>query len=331
MTQKLLYPPTLIFGKSIPEIRLKQIAGSQIYFCRQNMNLHLTERDFDDEGTYEMGNLLGGLCREHCVPTRTAKDSHRPCPALVKTWKVGTENHGLGPVEMHPVPQWEECLGYQKLVETTQTEEEAFFLRAYLDDKFSDESTWRDDLVSQWNAYWHLVPNGWAEQSRQRVFDRMLWSTVRFPALVPQVWLNWLANASERELKLLEENPSRVDFLAFWRGERYVIEIDGPSHYADWNGSTYRVDERAYARNLKIERSLRRDGWNMTRIARIEVKDAMADEMTAFFGAMELLKVLSFYPNAGYPEQHSAAMLGVPQISRALPALVHAADDDIPF
>ena len=36
----------------------------------------------------QMGNFLGGLCREHCVPTRTAKDSHRPCPAWVKTWKV---------------------------------------------------------------------------------------------------------------------------------------------------------------------------------------------------------------------------------------------------
>jgi hypothetical protein len=56
----------------------------------------------------------------------------------------------------------------------------------------------------------------------------MMWWTLRFPALIPQVWLNWLSAAPEDEQRALEENPSRVDFVAFWNGERHVIEIDGP-------------------------------------------------------------------------------------------------------
>jgi hypothetical protein len=35
-----------------------------------------------------------------------------------------------------------------------------------------------------------------------------------------------------------------------------------------------RLDVRAYARNLKIARTLQRQGWHLTRIARIEVRDA---------------------------------------------------------
>lgn len=334
MTSKLLYPPTIIFGTEMPDIRLKQVAGSQVYFCRANMNLHLGEKDFD-EGTYEAGNLLGRLCREHCVGHRgSSLADHQPCPAFVKTWKIGTEKKGLAMVEMHPVPKWELCGGFQKLMEISKWPEEAYFLRAYLDDKYADESAWREHLVAQWNAHWHLVPEGWAHNSRRGKFEQMLWWTLRFPALIPQVWLNWLANASERDMKLLDENPSRVDFLAFWQGERHVIEIDGPSHYADWDGQSYRVDERAYARNLKIERSLRKDGWQVTRIARIEVRDVMEDDATAFLGAMALLKVLPFYPNQGYPEQLGGKFLGVPEIDRPLPTPepdFSLVDDDIPF
>jgi hypothetical protein len=334
MSDKLMYPPTIVFGTKPPDIRLKQSEGSQVYFCRNNMNLHLAERDFH-EGTFEMGNLLGRLCRQYCAPHRHAARNHQPCPAFVKSWQVGTENKGLASVEMHPVPKWELCRGFERLAATTQTEEERYFLHAYLGDKYADESSWRDYLVKQWNAYWHLVPEGWSEHGRRAKFDQMLWWTIRFPALIPQVWLNWLANAAESEMKLLDENPSRVDFLAFWHDERYVIEIDGPSHYADWNGESYRVDERAYARNLKIERSLRRHGWNVARVGRIEVRDVMEDESTAFFGAMALLKVLAFYPKVGYPEELPAEYLGVPEIDRSLPRQeAHASlvgDDDIPF
>jgi len=320
------YPPTIVYGTEIPDLKLRWVRGTQIYFCRNNSNLRLTPEDFV-EGTFEMGNLLGRLCAEHCAPHRGLK--HQPCPAFVKSHKVGNEeNEGLATVEMHPIPRWEECGGVRELLGVPQTREERFFLRAYLDDKYSDEAQWRDGLVEQWNASWREVPEGWAENSRRAKFDRMLWRTLRFPALIPQVWLNWLANASDEELKALDENPSRVDFLAFWRGRRSVVEIDGPSHYAHYDGTTYRVDERAYARNLKIERSLRRDGWGVMRIARVEVRDVMEDEAAAFLGAMALLRVLPFCASRRYPEPLSEADLGVPEI---VPHAFAFDPDDIPF
>lgn len=329
MNNQMLYPPTIIYGCEIPDLRLRQHNGTQTYFCTKNANLCLTAEDFD-LGAYEMGRFLGSLCRQHCAPLRKS-DNHQPCPAFVSEWKVGTENKGLASVEMQPLPDWEKCKGVRKLLDTCQTKEERFFLKAYLDDKYSDEAAWRDGLIEQWNAHWHHVPEGWAEKSRRGRFEQMVWWTLRFPALIPQVWLNWLSNAPEAVMRHLDDNPSRVDFLVFWNGERHVIEIDGPSHYADFNGTGYKVDERAYARNLKIERSLRKDGWGVTRIARIEVRDAMDD--TGFFGAMKLLEVLPFYPNQGYAEQLEPQHMGVPEIDRPLPTPVFAggADDDIPF
>jgi hypothetical protein len=318
----MLYPPTIIYGTQIPDLRLRHRKGSQTYFCRKNENLHLSDDSFID-GTLQMGSLLRKLCLEHCV---VHTKGEQPCPAFCASHMVGIESKGLATVQMKPLPDWEACAGVKRLLDICQTPEERAFLKAYLVDKYSDEATWRDGLVKQWNANWHRVPNYWQESSRKAKFTSMVWQTLRFPALIPQVWLNWLANSSAADLKILDENPSRVDFLAFWRGERHVIEIDGPSHYADFNGSGYKVDERAYARNLKIERSLRRDGWVVTRIGRIEVKDAMEED---FFGFMSLLGVLPFYPNSGYPEHVDPEMLGVPEIASAVAAIT--ADDDIPF
>ena len=319
---RMLYPPTIVYGCEMPELRLRQRNGTQVYFCIRNSNLHLEDSDFES-GTFEMGNLLGRLCEKHCVPSRGGGKS-KPCPAFALNYKVGRPDKGLATVEMRPLPDWEACAGVRTLLDTCQTDEERFFLKAYLEDKYADESEWRDALLAQWNASWYFVPEGWAHNSRRAKFDRLLWSTLRFPALIPQVWLNWLSNASEADLRLLDENPSRVDFLAFSAGNRHVIEIDGPSHYADYNGTSYKVDERAYARNLKIERSLRADGWGVTRIARVEVQDAKA----TFLGAMELLSVLPFYGKHDYPATLSASALGVPEINRSFAAV---SDDDIPF
>ena len=79
-------------------------------------------------------------------------------------------------------------------------------------------------------------------------------------------------------MKVLDENPSRVDFVSFVNGTGHLIEIGGPSHYAAYDEVTYsyRVDEMAYARNLKIARSLASEGWVLTRIARVEIRDVRA-------------------------------------------------------
>ena len=55
-------------------------------------------------------------------------------------------------------------------------------------------------------------------------------------------------------MKVLDENPSRVDFVSFVNGTGHLIEIDGPSHYAAYDEVTYsyRVDEMAYARISRL-------------------------------------------------------------------------------
>lgn len=328
-------PPTLVYGCQKPEMRFRMPQGRQVFFCLSNGNLHLTNRDLTG-GTYEMGSLLGSLCQKHCLPKR---DGVTPCPAFVHSHKIGTENIGLATVEMHPVPQWGRCPGVQTLLEIEMTEEERYFLLAYLDDHWTDEYQWRDGLVAKWNAYWHLVENGWGKQSRAGMFDQMLWWTIRYPALIPQVWLNWLHAAPEALIKTLEEGrASRVDFVAFASGKRHVIELDGLSHYAVWHESTrsYSPDEKEYARNLKIERWLRSEDWEVTRIGRYEVKEAIRED--DIFGAYTLMRVLPFGRNDEYPEQLAAEFMCCAEIDRRVPVPVAvaddfpaSADDDLPF
>lgn len=305
-----LVPDTIIYGCEMPNIGLRSDGGRQTYFCHKNRNLHLTEADFP-AGTYEAGRLLGALCEEFCVRKREAdKAFSAPCPALVSSYMVGTENRGLATVELRPTPQWSLCPGAQLLLDTTQTKEERYFLETYLGHKYVNESPWRKDLVEQWNESWQMIEEGFLESTRRERFEQMLWKTLRFPALIPQVWLNRVAR-SEEHAKMLDENPSRVDFMAFYHGEGHIIEIDGPSHYADWDGQTYKIDEQAYARNLRIERSLRRSGWHVTRIGRSEVRDAMSE---FHFGAPPVIKVLPFWSKEGYPSRPTLDELGVGEI-----------------
>jgi hypothetical protein len=88
------------------------------------------------------------------------------------------------------------------------------------------------------------------------------------------------------------------------------------------------VDERAYARNLKIARSLQRDGWELTRIARIEIRDVLETEFP-LFETFSMLALLPFY-NAKYPGRESAASLGLPELDAAdFAEFINS--DDIPF
>ena len=98
-----------------------------------------------------------------------------------------------------------------------------------------------------------------------------------FPAAIPEVWLNAIgADRTIEDEAHLAENPQRVDFVILGDGRKAVVEIDGPSHYADYNEetSTYTVSQDRYAKNLAVERSLRRQGWEIHRFANVEVERA---------------------------------------------------------
>jgi hypothetical protein len=123
------YPPTIIFGSQMPDLRFRSQGGRHIYFCRKNSNLHLCDDDFV-EGTFEAGRLLGRLCKEFCRPGRgwTA-----PCPAFIASHKVFVDDKSLASVEARPLPDPTRCQGVQTLLEMTETEEERFFLSTYLE------------------------------------------------------------------------------------------------------------------------------------------------------------------------------------------------------
>ena len=68
--------------------------------------------------------------------------------------------------------------------------------------------------------------------------------------------------------------------MLFAEGEKAVIEIDGPSHFADYDelARTYSISEEKYAKNLAIGRSLGRQGWKIHRFSNLEVERATSDE-----------------------------------------------------
>jgi hypothetical protein len=342
------YPPTIVYGSKMPDLRLRSRGGRQIYFCRKNRNLHLTDKDFDAQGTYQAGRLLRTFCEDYCAPEREGSE---PCPAFVRSHKVFTKDNSLASVALHSPLQLGLCLGAQKLLEMTETPEEHFLLSAYLDGHVTDELAWRNELVETWNKHCARIDDDWTP--RVMKFDQMMWATIRYPALIPQAWLNWLAATDDKHIKALEENPSRVDFVAFYHGESHIVEVDGPSHYAAFDevARTYSIDERAYARNLKIVRSMERDGWCLTRVGRIEVRDAMpseeirgASDDVDFSNIIErsrLLRVLPFPNRHDYPAHLAFEDVGLPELQAAVAeekaaaarfgASDFAAGDDIPF
>lgn len=103
------------------------------------------------------------------------------------------------------------------------------------------------------------------------------------PALIPQVWVNWIHydSKSEERAERASKEPFRVDFMAKdseIQEEPIIIEIDGASHF----GSYYTNSEgdlrlessmEAYTEHLKKDRWLRDKGWSVYRISSLEVQE----------------------------------------------------------
>jgi hypothetical protein len=263
-------PFFLIYGSNPPDIRYKETPRGQVVFCRHNDTLHLRDEQLC-EGTFTAGQFLSAACRKHCRPKRARGE---PCGAFSHDYLVGREDGDLARVNVPNCVLWEDCGGVAHVLNHTDTVEEREFLLAYLDAKAKDEGDWRRAFRERWNESWHRVGRDWV--GRRDRWESAMWLTFRFPALIPQAWLNWMAHVDD---PVLDRLPSRVDFMAFHRGVRHVIEIDGPSHYANWDGQSAKVDEREYARNLRLGRGLAKAGWQLTRIARVEVADAMKADL----------------------------------------------------
>lgn len=112
------------------------------------------------------------------------------------------------------------------------------------------------------------------------------------PVLIPQAWIQWHSQ-SKRNLRAITSGHTdelyRVDFVAFWNNQRYVILVDDISHYAVKSDSQWRADEESYAKRLKEDRKLRKENWHVFRVSNWELRDdnktqAILDDLREFIG-----------------------------------------------
>lgn len=103
------------------------------------------------------------------------------------------------------------------------------------------------------------------------------------PALIPQVWVNWIHYdpKDEERARRSEEEPFRVDFMVKdpeISDKPVIIEIDGASHFGNYTTDaagqvTLQASMEAYTEHLKKDRWLRDKGWPVYRISSLEVNN----------------------------------------------------------
>jgi hypothetical protein len=100
-------------------------------------------------------------------------------------------------------------------------------------------------------------------------------ATLDLPALIPQVVLNFVGAeglpSDHPDKRFYESNVGRVDFMFFDKKGSHVVEIDGPYHHRT---------EEDYARLLRQDRRLRKEGYHVHRFGNLEVMQAK--EFNAF-------------------------------------------------
>lgn len=106
-----------------------------------------------------------------------------------------------------------------------------------------------------------------------------------YPALIPQVWVNWyhFDSKDKERAERAREEPFRVDFVmkhnAAQIGNGFiVIEIDGASHFGNYEvdaagNVTLESSMDDYTEHLKKDRWLQKKGWEVVRVSSQEVEE----------------------------------------------------------
>jgi very-short-patch-repair endonuclease len=277
-----------MYGPSFPKIRMVMKEGVQYFESRTNQNLFLGDGDFDADGTFTMARFLQTL--PPCRDCGSNTDVKRCCPLVVKevTWDGDVPRAW----KLHDVPDLRSCPGVDLLLGYCDTDSQKRFLNAYLlalyprgfDFAFSLADG--PQIIERSDDFRRLEL---LHKTERLALDDQL----SFPALIPEAWLNAIgAERTVEDEEHLDENPQRVDFVLFLERRRCVIEVDGPSHYATFDEAsrTYEVSEERYTRNLRIERSLRRQGWEIYRFSNYEVRNAKMDDFKKLLSAIPGLK-----------------------------------------
>jgi hypothetical protein len=269
-------PEPIVFGPDFPRFKMLMRRGRQVFESRTNRNLFLDPIfDSDGEGTLTFARLLRHMGTwQDCLPL-----------LVNEYWLDDTgqlENWG----DWAEAPHWDESPSVELLTGYCRSHSQREFFLKYL---ATQHRVGLGNAFEEWlGVLRHQAATravGWMPPSDALGSENFVWRLINamfdFPALIPEVWLNYVGydKTSEDEAHLAE-NPQRVDFVLLAIGEKCVIEIDGPSHYADYDEQTgYTVSQERYAKNLAIERSLRRQGWGIYRFANLEVDRATSSKM----------------------------------------------------
>jgi len=149
-----------------------------------------------------------------------------------------------------------------------------------------------------------LFLEAYFEASEKKLFSkepRAAMDVVDRPALIPQVWVNWIhfdSKDKDRAQRTREE-PFRVDFIMFHDKRKLVIEIDGTSHFSeilDVDPETGRIQYgpslKKYTEHLKKDRWLRGRGWEVWRFSDEEI----LDEDFGVSGILAEMKCYGLFP-----------------------------------
>jgi hypothetical protein len=305
------YPFPIVYGPDFPEFKMLMRGGHQVFESRTNQNLFLDENpfmeDFDASGTLTMATLL----------------------AYVSTWQeraatlfelIGADDKDIDWHGFHDEPNWEACPGCTDLLNYCGSASSRSFLLSWWRTQYARGlglawEQWTDWVrrvaESRGRGTLDFVANSGGPHAFVQTLVDLVFS---FPALVPEVWLNAVGpDRTVEDERHLGENPQRVDFVLLANGKKCVIEIDGPSgHYADYDEGThtYSVNEALYAKNLKIERSLRRQGWEIHRFANVEVRGVGDEEFIALVSYLPGYRANTFFGTPSVTGESLKAAMG---------------------
>ena len=271
--------------RSAPRLVVKR----QGTYSETNYNLLLepdSEREFRPRD-FELGQLLGSLGgplphesgrlleagRFSPLCDRCRKECSSPCHLFVKPWPGGWTREAPFPDGVRSLAQREpgRCLILAELAGMTETRWERRFYELYF--AFAFQQARRRALEALQTAVADPSSVGLPTDAGSEGWAQSLWrrlvATLTVPALLPQTVLNLVRAADlpsdHPDLNFFEGNVGRVDFAFVLKGERHIVEVDS---------AMQRASERSYTRNLRIDRTLRDQGWNVHRFSSLEVREA---------------------------------------------------------
>jgi len=273
--------------KKRPPPRL--VVKRQGVYSETNYNL-LLDADPQREsgpGNFTLGQLVtalgsslpygpGRLLEEGCLSLlcdRCRRESSSPCRLFVKPWPHGWTREVPFPGGPRTLMQKEpgECPVLAKLADMTETQWERRFHELCVTSGFQRVQGRAREVLERAvtdPSSAGLPTDVGSEEWTQSVW-RELVATLTVPALLPQAVLNFVRTADlpsdHPDLHFFEGSVERVDFVFVHNGERHIVEIDDPVHHAT---------DQAHTRNLRVDRVLRHQGWQVHRFSHLEVSEA---------------------------------------------------------